>query len=170
MMNAFSILAPVLMLHQLSSICGMVYRTDRFERGVGQRQEIRVFGKQLHPKPCMIGGCPEAIRRCTCSVELRACGIVAVADEPEADDSLPEFGDRPGKTAVGRYSLLAQPLVASESLDAPCVNSLEHVGDGGAQQRPHHGNHTREQTLHAQIVCRLLAVLTWSNSSAHGVQ
>ncbi len=87
------------MLHQLSPICGMVYRTDRFERGVGQRQEIRVFGKQLHPKPCMIGGCPEA-----------------------------------------------------------------------AQQPPHHGNHTREQTLHAQIVCRLLAVLTWSNSSAHGVQ
>jgi len=85
------------MLHQRSPIWSMVYRTDRFDRGVGQRQEVRVFGKQLHPKPCMIGGCPEAIRLCTCSVELRACGIVAVADEPEADDSLPEFGDRPGK-------------------------------------------------------------------------
>ncbi len=37
------VLAPVVMLHQLSSICGMVYRTDRFERGVGQRQEIRIL-------------------------------------------------------------------------------------------------------------------------------
>jgi hypothetical protein len=56
-----------------------------------------------------------------------------------------------------RYSLLTQPLVASESLHAVCVNALEHVGDGEAQQRPHDGNHTREQTLHDEIVCRLLA-------------
>jgi hypothetical protein len=84
-------------LHQLSPICGIVYRTDWFERGVGQCHESRVFGKQLHPKPCMIGGCPATIRLCACSVEFRACGIVAMADEPEADDFLPEFGDRPAK-------------------------------------------------------------------------
>lgn len=100
------------MLDQLSQNCGVMYSTDQFERGVGQRHKIRVFGKQLHPKPGMIGGRFKAIRLCTCGIEFRACGIVALADEPEADDPSPEFGDHPGKTAVGSYSLLAQPLVA----------------------------------------------------------
>lgn len=122
----------------------MAYRTNRFERGVGQRHEIRVFGEQLNPEPCMIGGRPEAIRLCMCGVELRAWGIVALEDEPETDDSSSEFGDRPGKTAVGRYTLLAQPLLASESLGASCVNALKYVRDGGAQQRPRDGNHTGE--------------------------
>ena len=138
------VLAPVLVVDQLSPVCGMVYRTDRFERGVGQRHEIRIFGEQLNPKPCMIGGCPEAISFCTCGVQLRAWGIVALADEPEADDSSAEFGDRPGKTAVGRYSLLAQPLLASESLSAPCVHALKYVGDDRAQQSPRDGNDTGE--------------------------
>jgi hypothetical protein len=122
----------------------MVYRTDRFERGVGQRDKIRVFGKQLHPKPRMSGGCPEAIRLCTCGVEFRACGLVALADEPEADDSSPEFGDRPGKTAVGRYSLLAQPLVASASLDASRVNVLE---DGEMARSRRHPREARERAV-----------------------
>lgn len=136
--------APVLVLDQLSPVCGMAYRTDRFERGVGQRHEIRVFGEQLNPEPCMIGGCPEAIRLCMCGIEFGAWGIVALEDEPQADDSSSEFGDRPSKTAVGCYTLLTQPLLASESLGASCVNALKYVGDDGAQQRPHDGNHTSE--------------------------
>lgn len=66
------LLAPVLVLDQLSPICGMADRINRFECGVGQRHEIRVFGEQLNPEPCMIGGRTEAIRLCMCGVELRA--------------------------------------------------------------------------------------------------
>jgi hypothetical protein len=57
-------------------------------------------------------------------------------------------------TATPRPSLLAQSFVASESLDVPCVHTLKYVGDNCAHQRHHDGNHIREQTLHAQIVCR----------------
>lgn len=81
------------MLDQLGPICGMVYLPDRFERGVGQRHETRIFSEQLNLKPCMIGGCPEAISFSTYGVEIRAWGIVTVADEPQADDSSPRFGD-----------------------------------------------------------------------------
>jgi hypothetical protein len=35
-----------------------------------------------------------------------------------------------GETAVGRYSLLVQPLIASESLDASRVHTLKYVSDG----------------------------------------
>jgi hypothetical protein len=143
------LLAAVLVLDQLSPICGMAYRTDRFERSVGQRHEIRILGEQLNPKPCMIGGCPKAIRLGICGIEIRAWSIVALEDEPETDDSSSEFGDRPGKTAVGRYSLLAQPLVPSESLGASCVNALKYVSDDGPQQRPRDRNYTSEQGLHA---------------------
>ena len=101
------------------------------KRSVGQRHEIRILGEQLNPKPCMIGGCPKAIRLGICGIEIRAWSIVALEDEPETDDSSSEFGDRPGKTAVGRYSLLAQPLVPSESLEASCVNALKYVSDDG---------------------------------------
>jgi hypothetical protein len=66
------VLAPVLVVDQLGPVCGVVYLTDRVERGVGQRHEIRIFGEQLNPKPCMIGSCPEAISFCTCGVERRA--------------------------------------------------------------------------------------------------
>ncbi len=92
----------------------------------------------------VLGRPPQAIRPCMCGVELRAWDIVALEDEPETDDSSSEFGDHPGKTAVGRYTLLAQPLLASESLGASCVNALKYVRDDGAQQRSRDGNHTGE--------------------------
>ncbi len=120
------------MVDQLGPVCGVVYLTDRLERGVGQRHEIRIFGEQLNPKPCMIGSYPEAISFGTCGVEIRAWGIVALADEPQADDSSPQFGDRPGKTALGGYPLLAQPLLASESVSA----LRSHAGIGRRRLSP----------------------------------
>ncbi|MGH3815873.1 MAG: hypothetical protein ACRDUV_26075 [Pseudonocardiaceae bacterium] len=125
------------MLDQFSPICGIAYRIDRFERGVGQHHEIRIFGEQLNPEPCMIGGCPEAIRLCICGMELRTWSIVALADEPETDDSSPEFGDRPGKAAVGRYSLLSQPLPGGRGhlrSDAP-TRQAHRSGARGRERR-----------------------------------
>jgi hypothetical protein len=145
-------LAPIFVRDQLSVVLGMAHRTDRFERGVGQRYKIGVFGDQLHPEPGMVGSCAETIRLGEGNKDLRAADVIPLT-EPQADDSPPEFGDRPGKSAVGRHSLLAQPLVASRSLGMPCVQALKYVGASGPQQGSSNSDHTGGQAFHGDLVC-----------------
>jgi hypothetical protein len=126
-----------------------VDRADGRERGVGECRQCGVFADQSRAELGLFGGGTQPVTFRSGLELLGAAGGVLPA-KPETDDPSFEFCDGAGVRAVGRQTLLAQPLSAGELLGAVCATPLEEKRGRRTQQRSQNGDQTGEKGLHAR--------------------